>query len=79
MSQFHEVAKAIQDNPELKEQIVAASSPAERTQLLKDNGITVPTQQDVQDHIGATLSEAVGGEGNTTLGAQSASAAAQAA
>lgn len=75
---FTEVAEAIRANPELKDKIAAAGSIQERQQILTDAGISLPTQADMQAHHDNSLAAAVGGEGNTTLGVQAASAGAQA-
>ena len=68
---FDEAVKALEDNPELAKQVMAAGSPAERAEILKAAGVAVPTQADVSAAY-ASLSDVSGGgsEGAITFGAE---------
>lgn len=44
---FHETAKALQDDPELKAKVLSAGSAEERATILRDAGVPVPTQADI--------------------------------
>ena len=68
---FDEAVKALEDNPELAKQVMAAGSPAERAEILKAAGVAVPTQADVSAAY-ASLSDVSGGgpEGALIFGAE---------
>ena len=61
---FADTAKAMQDNPELANKVMAAGTPAERAEILKAAGLTPPTHADVSAAHNQ-LSD-VAGAGNTT-------------
>ena len=61
---FTAAAKALNDNPELAAKVMSVGTPAERAEILKAAGITVPTHADVNSHH-ASLKD-VSGAGNTT-------------
>ena len=62
---FTEAAKALKDNPELSNRVMAATTPAERAEILKAAGVTPPTHADISA-AHQELSD-VSGAGNTTL------------
>lgn len=72
-----DVMKAVSDKPELLETLKAASSPEARAQVLRDNGIEPPSQDEVNSHIGDL--EGVSGGGSTMTVISSAAPAAAAA
>ena len=61
---FKAAAKALNDNPALATKVMAVDTPAERAEILKAAGITVPTHADVNSHY-ASLSD-VSGAGNAS-------------
>ena len=74
---FAEAAKAMSDNPELASQVMAAGTPAERAEILKAAGVSVPTHAEVSA-AHSSLSD-VSGAGNTTSQVSQAAQAAAAA
>ena len=74
---FTAVAKALNDNPELATKVMSAATPAERAEILKAAGVTVPTHADVNSHH-ASLSD-VSGAGQSASPSQIPSAASTAA
>ena len=74
---FAEVAQALKDNQELSKQVMAAGTPAERAEILKAAGLTVPTNADVQAHH-AGLDDVSGAGVTTDVGVGIASALAAA-
>lgn len=44
---FNAAAKALSDDPELRERVLAANTSQERSQIMRDAGIDVPTPEDV--------------------------------
>ena len=61
---FANTVKALNDNPELANKVMAAGTPAERAEILKAAGVAVPTQADVSAAHAASLDD-VAGAGNT--------------
>ena len=61
---FHQAAKALTSDPDLANKVMAASTPAERAEILKAAGVTVPSHADV-NAAHASLSD-VSGAGNTS-------------
>ena len=59
---FHETAKALQADPELKTKVLSATSAEERASILRDAGVAVPSQSD----INATHSDLEGITGGNT-------------
>ena len=47
---FTAAAKALNDNPALANKVMSAATPAERAEILKAAGITVPTHADVNSY-----------------------------
>ncbi len=60
---FSEASKAMNENPELAKQVMAAGTPAERAEILKAAGVPVPSHADVSA-FHSSLSD-VSGAGNT--------------
>ena len=61
---FAETTKAMNENPDLATKVMAAGTPAERAEILKAAGVSVPSHADVAA-AHSSLSD-VSGAGNTT-------------
>ena len=60
---FHHAAKALSSDPDLANKVMAASTPAQRAEILKAAGVSVPSHADV-NAFHASLSD-VSGAGTT--------------
>ena len=70
---FAAAAKALADNPELRSQVMSVNSAAERADILRANGVPVPTHADVNDAHDALAG--VSGAGTATTAAEGAEVA----
>lgn len=62
---FHAAVQALANDPVLREQVVSATSAEQRASILRDAGIELPTQADVDQGM-AELAGVAGGSGSTT-------------
>jgi putative heme iron utilization protein len=65
---FAAAAKALADNPDLRTQVMSVNSAAERADILRANGVPVPTHADVND--AHSVLAGVSGAGTATTAAE---------
>ncbi|MFY9331949.1 MAG: hypothetical protein WAO41_09770 [Candidatus Nanopelagicales bacterium] len=77
---YHETAKALAENDELRDKVMAAGSAEERAAVLRDAGVPVPTHADINAaHAEANMAGVDGGNTTTSVIKAAAPAAAEAA
>ena len=65
---FHHAVTALTSDPDLANKVMAASTPAERAEILKAAGITAPSHADVSAaHASLSDVSGAGGSGSPTV------------